>query len=290
MRHSRRQIAPPARPWRSRRTSATTILIAATAAAATAQWTVAILDRGALLPMDVLQEFLALTVDSVNEGRLWQFLSFIFLHAGPLHLIGNLVLLYLAGREVEPILGARHLLGLYFGGNFAGGIVHILAASQGWVPADVPLVGISAGVIAVLMAFATLLPDLDLRMALFFLPVRLRAKVLGIAAVVIAGFLWLTQAAPSIGPVAMLGGTLFGCVYVRLLGYGYPLAVQRFFSDRKQRAERLDRMPPEQYINEEIDPILEKISREGMHKLSRSERKILERGSEKIATKVAVRS
>jgi hypothetical protein len=44
-------------------------------------------------------------------------------------------------------------------------------------------------------------------------------------------------------------------------------------------------MTPEQFISAEIDPILDKISREGMHSLSRAERKILEKGREKIATR-----
>jgi membrane associated rhomboid family serine protease len=286
MRHSRRQMATPTRHWRTGRASATAILVAATAAAATAQWLVAVLDRGALLPGNVLEAFLALSVSSVNEGHLWQFFTFIFLHASPVHLLGNLLLLYFAGRDVEPILGTRHLLGLYFGGNLLGGIAHVIVASQGWVPAEVPLVGISAGVMAVLVAFSTILPDLDVRVSLFFvLPVSLRAKFVGITATLVAVVLWIAQVAPSTGPAAMLAGGVLGWVYVKQLGFGCPLRVQRFFRDRKQRAERLDRMPPEQFINEEIDPILEKISREGMHSLTRTERRILEQGREKIAAK-----
>ena len=246
------------------------------------------MDRGALLPPNVLQDLLALSLESVNEGRLWQFFSFIFLHAGPLHLIGNLLLLYFAGREVEPILGTRHLLGLYFGGNFLGGVAHVVASAYGWVPVDVPLVGISAGVIAVIAAYATILPDLDVRLSLFFvLPVKTRAKYLGIGALLIAIALWITQAAPALGPAAMVSGSVFGWIYAKQLGFGCPHALQRYFLRRKQRAERLDRMPPEQFINEEIDPILEKISQQGMQSLTRAERRILEKGREKIAAKVA---
>jgi membrane associated rhomboid family serine protease len=288
MRHSRRQISTPPPQWSGGRASATTVVVAATAAAASAQWMVALMDRGVLLPPNALQDLLALSLESVNQGRLWQFFSFIFLHAGPLHLIGNLLLLYFAGREVEPILGTRHLLGLYFGGNFLGGIVHVAASANGWVPVDVPLVGISAGVLAVIAAYATILPDLDVRLSLFFvLPVNTRAKYLGIGATLIAAVLWITQAAPSLGPVAMIAGSIFGWSYTKQLGYGAPHALQRYFLRRKQREERLERMPPEQFINEEIDPILEKISQRGMQSLTRAERRILEKGREKIAAKVA---
>jgi hypothetical protein len=41
-------------------------------------------------------------------------------------------------------------------------------------------------------------------------------------------------------------------------------------------------MSSEQFINEEIDPILEKISRDGIRSLTRAEKRILEMGREKI--------
>ena len=57
--------------------------------------------------------------------------------------------------------------------------------------------------------------------------------------------------------------------------------------ERRQREARIERMPAEQFISEEIDPILDKISREGMHSLTRTERKILEKGREKIGATVS---
>lgn len=285
MRHSRRQTTTPSRPWRRGRTSATTILVAVTAAVMVAQWMMALLD-GSLLSGRELQDVLALSLASVNEGKSWEFFTFIFLHAGPVHFLGSLLLLFFVGREVEPILGARHLLGLFFGGNFVGGLAHVIAQSLGLLPVDVPLMGISPGVVAALVAFSTILPDIDVRVSPFFLrPVTLRAKYLGIAATLIAAVLWIAQAVPSIGPVAMLAGSVLGWVYVKQLGFGCPHAIQRFFRRRKQRTERLNRLPLEQFIDEEIDPILDKISREGLQSLTRAERRLLEKGREKIAAK-----
>lgn len=286
MRHSRRQTTTPTRPWQRGKASATTILVAVTAAVAVAQWMMALLDDGTLLSGHGLQNALALSLASLNEGKTWEFFTFIFLHAGPVHFLGSLLLLFFAGREVEPILGARHLLGLFFGGNFVGGLAHIIAESLGLVPANAPLMGISAGVVAVLVAFSTILPDIDVRVSPFFLrPVTLRAKYLGITATLIAAALWIAQVVPSIGPVAMLAGSVLGWVYVKQLGFGCPHAIQRFFRRRKQRAERLSRLPLEQFIDEEIDPILDKISREGLQSLTRAERRLLEKGREKIAAK-----
>jgi hypothetical protein len=67
------------------------------------------------------------------------------------------------------------------------------------------------------------------------------------------------------------------------------LAIQRYIFERRQRAARLDRMTAEQFISAEIDPILDKVSRNGMHSLTRAERRILEKGREKIAARTSLR-
>jgi hypothetical protein len=82
---------------------------------------------------------------------------------------------------------------------------------------------------------------------------------------------------------AHLAGCLFGWVYVKQLGYGNPLRIQRYFFEKRQREERRRHMTSDQFINEEIDPILEKISRDGIGSLTRNEKRILEMGRDKIA-------
>jgi hypothetical protein len=88
-----------------------------------------------------------------------------------------------------------------------------------------------------------------------------------------------------IGPAGMLAASFFGWAYVKQLGYGNPLPIQRFIFERRQRAARLERMSPEQFMTMEMDPILEKISREGLRSLSRAERKILDQGRGKFIAK-----
>ena len=191
-----------------------------------------------------------------------------------------MLLLFLAGREVEPIVGRRHFLAIYLGGTLLGGVAHWLAMP------GVPLVGVTAGVTAVFLAFTTILPELEVVVHLFFvLPLRLRAKYLAIALLGLSAVCWLTLTAKQIGPAGMVVAGVFAWAYVKQLGFGNPLAIQRYIFAKRQRAARLERMSPEQFIKAEIDPILEKISTHGMSSLSRAERKILEQGRGKIATK-----
>ncbi len=293
MRPSRRQIPPFIRRWPVGRPSATAVLVALSIGAYAAQLLTELFLPGQdahglaqqsapLIKDELLRGWLALDRAGVTAGQYWKFFTFPLLHQNPLHLFANMLLLYFAGREVEPIVGPRHFLAIYLGGTLLGGAAQWFA-----MPAD-PVLGVTAGVAAVLVAFTTILPELEIVVHLFFvLPLRLRAKYLAFALAGLSAVCWLTLTAPHLAPAGILAGGLFAWIYVKQLGFGNPLAIQRYIFEKRQRAARLARMSPDQFISMEIDPILEKISRHGMHSLSRSERKILEQGRAKIATRTA---
>lgn len=283
MRSSRSQLQPFARHWPTGRPSGTVVLVAVSVVAAVGQLSFWLFDRADPLAALKLFAFFGLSAESLHVGRMWQLGSFMLLHAHPLHLVLNLAVLYLAGREVEPIVGYRHFVGLYLAGNLLGGLAQWAAYVLGLAPAGALMVGVSAGVAAVLAAYATILPELEITGTLFFvLPLRVRAKVIGVGVVVGAALLWIFAAGSSIGPAAVLAGCGVGWAYAKQLGFGNPLAIERYLCDKRQHAARMERMPAEQFIREEIDPILEKIARAGAGSLSRSEKKLLAKGREKL--------
>ena len=280
MRPSRRQRPPVTRRWTEGRFSITTLLVALWGAATAVEFVLPLLDpRGS---SGWYINLLRLYGPDVAAGNYWQFASFMLVHLDPIHAVANGLILYFAGRELEPIVGRWKFLAIFLTGNLLGGLAHWLAMPQAG------LTGVSAGVVAVLVAFTTTLPELEVTVHLFFvLPVRLRAKHLAIAVMAVCGAMWYAHSAPEIGPVAMLASCILGWLFARQLGFGNPMFFQRYVFERRQRAARLDRMSAEQFISTEIDPILEKISRLGMHSLTRAERRILDQGREKIAAKTA---
>jgi hypothetical protein len=172
---------------------------------------------------------------------------------------------------------------MYLAGNVLGGLAQWGAYAMGLAPGGSVMVGVSAGVAAVLAAYATILPELEITGTLFFLlPLRVRAKVIGVGVVLGAALLWVFAAGSLIGPAAILAGCGVGWAYAKQLGFGNPLAIERYLCDKRQHAARMERMPAEQFIREEIDPILEKIARSGEKSLSRAERKVLAKGREKL--------
>jgi rhomboid family protein len=228
-----------------------------------------------------VREYLGLSDRGVHAAYGWQFFTAIFLHDGPWHLAGNTLVLYLFGRDVESIIGQRHFLFLYLAGAVAGELGHLFL-----MPATSVLFAASGGVAAVLVAYATILPELELTSVIFLLlPVRLKAKYLAYGAFAIALWGVTLDRNGAVAHSAYLGGIVAGSLYAHLLGFGRASILQRALHQRRADAERYRTMTPDQFISEEVDPILDKISREGMQSLTWTERRTLARAQEKIAEK-----
>lgn len=226
-------------------------------------------------PLDLLQ----LDHGKFWDGEYWRLFSYQFLHAGALHFFTNLILLWYAGREIEPIVGRVNFVWLCLLANVTGGAASLMLGTGGAV------VGFSAAVAAVLAAYATIMPELETGFSFFHLfPLRCRAKYLAIAMLTFAAGALATQTFGAIGPAGILTGSLLGWAWARKLGFGNPMWFQRRRFERTQRELRMQRMNAEDFVRMEIDPILEKIARDGMQSLSRDERKVLEQGRSKLCS------
>jgi membrane associated rhomboid family serine protease len=100
---------------------------------------------------------LALSKRGVLDAYSWQFITAALLYGGPWHFFGNIVVLYLLGRDLESILGQRHFFYLYLAGLVAGELGHLFL-----MPSETVLYGASGGAAAILIGYATILPELDL--------------------------------------------------------------------------------------------------------------------------------
>ena len=86
----------------------------------------------------------------------------------------------------------------------------------------------------------------------------------------------------SVGHSAFLGGAIAGWLYAHVLGFGRTSFLQRALRQRRAEAERLRALSAEQFIEQEIDPVLEKISQRGIGSLNRRERRLLAQAREKM--------
>src|SRR5262245_26650636 len=74
-----------------------------------------------------LSQNLGLSVDGIRHGKVWQLISFQFLHfpIWPFHVLLNCLGLYFFARPIEETLGPRRFLSLYFLSGIVGGILQV---------------------------------------------------------------------------------------------------------------------------------------------------------------------
>jgi len=223
-------------------------------------------------------EYLGLSDRGINDAYAWQFFTAPLLHNNIWHFAANMLVLYFIGRDVEAIIGQRQFLFLYLFGAFSGELGHLFL-----MPSDCVLFGASGGVAAIFIAYATILPELEMTtLLLFMVPVRLKMRRLAQIALVGAVALLLYDRSGAVGHSAFVGGAIAGWFYAHLLGFGRTSLLQRVLRQRRLEAARLQSMRADQFVVEEIDPLLEKISQRGLASLSRRERRLLEQAREKM--------
>lgn len=223
-------------------------------------------------------EYLGLSDRGINDAYAWQFFTAPLLHNNIWHFAANMLVLYFIGRDVEAIIGQRQFLFLYLFGAFSGELGHLFL-----MPSDCVLFGASGGVAAIFIAYTTILPELEMTtLLLFMVPVRLKMRRLAQIALVGAVALLLYDRSGAVGHSAFVGGAIAGWFYAHLLGFGRTSLLQRVLRQRRLEAARLKSMRADQFVAEEIDPLLEKISQRGLASLSRRERRLLEQAREKM--------
>jgi membrane associated rhomboid family serine protease len=240
---------------------------------------------------DFCYKYFALSKDGLAHGFVWQLLTYQFMHVGLLHLLLNSWAIYVFGRELEAMLGGARFLTLMFSSGVVGGVFQVLAA---WVWPQLfggAVVGASACAFGLVAAFAMIYPERELMMLIFFvIPVHMRAKTLLIFSAVLAvgGVVFpLTNVANA----AHLGGMAMGWFFVRKImraDWSRLEGTLRVFSKTSRSGTSpAPHHPVEksalENVTDEVDPILDKISAQGIQSLTARERAVLEAARKKMS-------
>lgn len=207
----------------------------------------------------------SLSAAGLRAGRLWQLVTYQFLHGNLTHLLMNMFVLYSLGPETERAMGRRHFTILYFLSGILGGVGFVLIDPHNFC------LGASGAIFGVIAAFATLYPMRP--MMLLFLPfVTFRAWVLAVIFGVIELLYLISGEVGGIAHSAHLAGGLAGAIYtfINVRGLSLPRWPRRF---------RRGSTVSGGVDLAEVDRILDKVAREGIDRLTRRERAILEEAS-----------
>ena len=212
----------------------------------------------------------------------WTFLSYFFVHVDLMHVVFNMLFLYWFGQILQDFLGQPKTIQIYFMGGLAGAVAYIITLNT--IPffmkqGPMFLMGASAGVYAIVTAAATMRPNYTVHLLLIG-PVAIKY----ISAFYVVWSVLESVGSNGGGNIAHLGGALVGVLFA-------------LYSKRAQApTQRLEKVltyvtvaaqksvgiaSTEVVEEEELNQILDKISKSGFDSLSKLEKKRLFQASQK---------
>jgi len=195
-----------------------------------------------------------LVPSGVTHGlRIWQPFTYMFLHEESYiwHIIANMFVLYMFGREVEIAWGRNRFLQYYFLTGVGAGLINVIVKTIpvffGERPSDTVTIGASGAIFGVLLACAILFPDRQVIM--FPIPVKMSMRTFVIAITVLEFVFTFSFGGDGVSHICHLGGMLVGYIYLRRGSFLY--SVRNSVTDWKmQRNKKRFQV----YMNKQKEP------------------------------------
>ncbi|MBN2039761.1 MAG: rhomboid family intramembrane serine protease [Spirochaetes bacterium] len=228
----------------------------------------------------------------IYEFKIWQLFTYMFLHGGFLHILFNLLGLWMFGGELEQKWGKKTFLQYYLFSGFGAGIFiaimnYIVFSKYGFSPVTI---GASGAIYGILLAYGLTWPNREV-LLYFLFPVKIKYLVLGFGIIEFIGTLSSAMGAGgTISHIGHLGGIGSGFLFLffrkkrqQTVSYMYTTGkpnssegiVKHFLKEErlKRKSQEIEKRIKAKKI---IDTLLEKIAKEGMSSLSHKEKSDLE--------------
>jgi len=170
-----------------------------------------------LIPALVTQRFM-----------IWQLATYMFLHANVMHILFNMLALFMFGSDLERTWGSKRFLKYYFVTGVGAGVCSWLVS----VNSIVITIGASGAIYGLLLAYGVLWPNRVVYLNFLF-PIKIKWLVLIYGA--IAFISSISGNEPGVANVAHLGGMVIGLVYLKWKDWFF----QYRSSQEQRRRERL---------------------------------------------------
>ena len=243
-----------------------------------------------LLKQGIINLNYYLGIWSLSTGlfRIWQPLTYMFMHGSFDHLFFNMFSLWMFGSALENFWGSKRFLFYYLVCGIGAGLLNML------VPGAHVSVGASGAVYALLLAFGMMWPNNYIYLY-FLVPIRTKWFIIGM--IVIELFEGIFRSTDGIAHFAHLGGMLIGFLIIlywkRHGGMTGDFSIKNWFNSLKNRKkytryeEVYEKVPrsDEEYNYQkaqkerDIDAILDKVARSGYESLSKEEKDLLFKNS-----------
>jgi membrane associated rhomboid family serine protease len=202
------------------------------------------------------------------SAKIWQNLTYMFLHSNGFHLFSNMLGLFFIGLSVESRMGTKDFLAYFIICGLGAAVATHIFGLMGY---NNPIVGASGAYYGILYACYFYYPKAEIYLYFVF-PVKLKWLLLFLVAI---DFLMLFDPTSKVAHFAHLGGLITGIIYLKYAG-----SVKHWQHERQKQTEIKEHEQLED-IKLKVDDILEKISKDGMGSLTPKEKKFLEKSSKR---------
>jgi membrane associated rhomboid family serine protease len=253
---------------------------------------------GSWLHSSSFESLFALTLGGLSHGYVWTVATYLLLHDNILHLLFNGLGIFLLGRELLPLLGARRFLAVFAGAAVAGAALWLAVH---YFRGGGELIGSTSCVMGLFILFACFYAEREITFLLFFvLPITVKPKYLAwiLVGIDLAGFLFSEIPGRAfdngVAYSAHLGGILVGWVYYRFFhannGWDRAAGIQLPAWLRRRKAAKtaagafkLNLGGSTPNLRSEVDRILDKINSEGFGSLTDEEKRILDEAKDLLS-------
>ncbi|MBW8888720.1 MAG: rhomboid family intramembrane serine protease [Fibrobacteres bacterium] len=214
---------------------------------------------------------------TLHDWQVWRLATYLFVHdLNPpyLHILINMLLLWMFGTPLVEVMGERKFWWFYLSTGVFSGLCSLIFYTV--TGKDTTVIGASGAIFGLMFAFAKFFPTQQF-LILFLFPVQARYAVLIFGAVELISI----TSNDRIAHMTHLGGALYAWLYFTFENRG-AMALTRWKNRKTERAQRAVRQSEEEVgqLMVDIDPILKKISLTGMGSLTKEEKDLLEKASE----------
>lgn len=160
---------------------------------------------------DFILEYGIIPVAIVQGERLHTLFTGMFLHGSLMHILGNMLYLWVFGDNVEDIFGHFWFLLMYFLSGLFGSFLHILRDPY----SRIPMIGASGAISGVLGAYLILFPKARILTLIpigFFLRIALVPSFLFLGIWILLQFLYNSLGVPGVAWSAHIGGFIIGFI------------------------------------------------------------------------------
>lgn len=222
----------------------------------------------------IFRNFALIPSEIIYHFKIWQLVTYMFLHGGFWHIFFNMFILWMFGSELEREWGTKEFLKYYFITGVGAGIFNLLLSSAATI-------GASGAVYGVMLAYALRYPD---RLVYIYFLFPVKVKYLMTFLVLVSFFSTFGSSGDGIAHAAHLGGIIVGFAYLKywVILYKIKRKIPNISFGKKQKTNMKYTKGSDnktEYYRRVIDELLDKINRVGYLNLTDEEKKILEEGS-----------